>query len=61
MGFEVTKRQFELLAVEKLTDAELLLENRRWSNAYYLVGYAVELACASQKALRQRRFRTRRS
>lgn len=44
VGFEIPKAEFERLALEKLDDAELLLANRRWSNAYYLVGYAVELA-----------------
>lgn len=33
----------EILANEKLKDAECLLENKRYDGAYYLAGYAVEL------------------
>lgn len=44
MGFEVSRTEFQTLALEKLSDATHLFENRRWSNAYYLAGYAVELA-----------------
>jgi len=32
------------LAEEKLADAKHLLADGRWANAYYLAGYAVELA-----------------
>jgi HEPN domain-containing protein len=32
------------LAEEKLADAKHLLADGRWGNAYYLAGYAVELA-----------------
>lgn len=44
MGFEITKAEFQELARNKLADAELLLREQRWSSAYYLSGYAVELA-----------------
>lgn len=44
MGFDITKKEFEALAIEKLADAELLLKEKRWSSAYYLSGYAVECA-----------------
>ena len=32
------------LAIAKVHDAELLFQNRRYSNAYYLFGYGIELA-----------------
>ncbi len=32
------------LAVERLADAQVLLDNGRWSGAYYVCGYAVECA-----------------
>lgn len=44
MGFELTKAQLEALAQEKLDDAKILLGKSKWSNAYYLGGYAVEMA-----------------
>jgi HEPN domain-containing protein len=44
LGFEITKAQFEALAQEKLDDAKILLAQKRWSNAYYLGGYSVEMA-----------------
>ncbi len=42
----------QALAHSKLQDALLLFQNRRFSNAYYLGGYAVELglkACISKR------------
>ena len=44
MGTEVAKTALEALAQEKLDDAAALTADGRWSNAYYLAGYAVELA-----------------
>ena len=44
MGFEVAKAELEALAQEKLDDAVALIADSRWSNGYYLAGYAVELA-----------------
>jgi hypothetical protein len=44
LGFELTKAQLEALAQEKLDDAKILLGQKKWSNAYYLGGYAVEMA-----------------
>ncbi|MBA4748235.1 MAG: HEPN domain-containing protein [Sphingopyxis sp.] len=44
--------QFQKLAELRLNDAELLLANERFSSAYYLAGYAVELglkACISKQ------------
>jgi HEPN domain-containing protein len=44
VGSEVAKAELEALAQEKLDDAAALVANSRWSNGYYLAGYAVELA-----------------
>lgn len=49
-----TASELRLVAEEKLADAALLLENERWSNAYYLFGYAVEVAL---KVVVAKRFR----
>ncbi|GLS28786.1 HEPN domain-containing protein [Neomesorhizobium albiziae] len=38
----------QALAKAKLRDAELLFQNERYSNAYYLFGYAVEIAIKSR-------------
>jgi hypothetical protein len=40
----ITKADLEALATIRLEDAELLLQQGRPSSAYYLAGYAVELA-----------------
>jgi len=40
----MTKADLERLALLRLDDALLLIEENRYSAAYYLVGYAVELA-----------------
>ena len=40
----ITKNDLEKLAVIRLEDADLLLRNGRASSAYYLAGYALELA-----------------
>ena len=40
----ISKHQLQLLAEEKAHDAVLLLRHSRFSNAYYLSGYAIELA-----------------
>lgn len=39
-----TKRDLEILADLRLADSVLLLNAERYSSAYYLAGYAVELA-----------------
>jgi HEPN domain-containing protein len=44
VGLEVAKPELEALANEKLDDATTLIAGGRWSNGYYLAGYAVELA-----------------
>ncbi len=38
----MNRTELRLLAEERLADAELLLVNRRYGAAYYMVGYAVE-------------------
>ncbi len=39
-----TRAEFPQLADERLDEAKALLDLGKWSGAYYLVGYAVELA-----------------
>ena len=39
----INKTELIKLAEAKARDAHLLLQNERYSNAYYLVGYAVEI------------------
>jgi HEPN domain-containing protein len=40
----MTRVDLQQLADEKLSDAQILFSAKSWSNAYYLAGYAVELA-----------------
>jgi hypothetical protein len=40
----LNRTDFQLLADERLVDAQTLLAAQRWSGAYYLTGYAVERA-----------------
>jgi hypothetical protein len=44
LAFEIARADLQRLADEKLSDAEILFNAKSWSNAYYLAGYAVELA-----------------
>ena len=39
-----TKAEFQVLAEERLVEAKALLDLEKWDGAYYLAGYAVELA-----------------
>lgn len=39
-----TRSDFQQLAEERLIEAKLLLDLGKWDGAYYLAGYAVELA-----------------
>ena len=39
-----TKAEFEVLAEQRLLEAKALLDLEKWDGAYYLAGYAVELA-----------------
>jgi HEPN domain-containing protein len=50
----IHKNELTRLAEEKAADAKLLLEHGRYSNAYYLAGYAVEIGL---KAVISREFR----
>jgi len=43
MGPGLKRSDLQAYAQAKIDDAALLLANRRYSNAYYLAGYAVEL------------------
>ncbi|MDP3896922.1 MAG: hypothetical protein Q8Q62_09625 [Mesorhizobium sp.] len=40
----------QAIAIEKLNDAELLFSNARYSNSYYLFGYAAEIAIKARIA-----------
>ncbi|MBO3760788.1 HEPN domain-containing protein [Ciceribacter sp. L1K23] len=44
------RAELQRIAVEKLDDAELLFRHGRYSNAYYLFGYAVEIALKARLA-----------
>ncbi len=39
-----TKAEFQALAEERLLEAKALLDVEKWDGAYYMAGYAVELA-----------------
>lgn len=41
---EVSKSDLEALSALRLQEAKLLLDNKKYSGAYYLAGYSVELA-----------------
>lgn len=50
----VKKAEFQQLAEQRLTEAKVLLDSQLWDGAYYLAGYAVELAlkaCIIRKLL----------
>ncbi len=47
MPYGLKRSDLQLLAQAKLEDAKLLLQERRFSNAYYLAGYAVEFGLKS--------------
>lgn len=42
------RTQLQAIANAKLQDAELLFQHERYSNAYYLFGYAAEIAIKSR-------------
>lgn len=53
--FDLTRKDFQKLALSRIADAECLLRNRRYAGAYYLAGYAVECglkACISKQTRR---------
>jgi HEPN domain-containing protein len=39
-----TRAEFQEMAGRRLEEAKVLLDQGRWDGAYYLAGYAVELA-----------------
>lgn len=43
MGLGLKRSDLRAVAQAKLDDSLLLIENRRFSNAYYLSGYAIEI------------------
>ncbi|MFM9845943.1 MAG: HEPN domain-containing protein [Hyphomicrobiaceae bacterium] len=46
------RNDLQAIARSKLSDAQLLLQHGRWSNSYYLSGYAVEIglkACIAKQ------------
>ena len=54
MPFGLKRTDLQKIAQAKLDDAVLLYDNRRFSNAYYLAGYAVEIglkACTARSIL----------
>ena len=44
MSSAISKIELQAIARERLGDAQALLRESRWSAAYYLAGYAIELA-----------------
>jgi HEPN domain-containing protein len=44
MAFGMKKADLQAISQTKIDDAVLLFENGRYSNAYYLSGYAIEIA-----------------
>lgn len=40
----MNRAELQRLAQERISDARVLLDARRWPAAYYLAGYAVECA-----------------
>jgi hypothetical protein len=44
MGLGLRRSDLQAVAQAKIDDASLLAQNNRFSNAYYLAGYAVEIA-----------------
>lgn len=43
MALGLTRQNLQCIAQAKIDDAQLLLQSRRFSNAYYLSGYAIEM------------------
>ena len=48
---QLPRQTLKNLASAKKADAQLLFEHKRYSNSYYLYGYAIELALKSVVAL----------
>jgi AbiV family abortive infection protein len=52
MGLGMKRATLQAIAQAKLDDAQLLLQHRRYSNAYYLAGFAAEIglkACIAKQ------------
>jgi HEPN domain-containing protein len=52
MGLGLKRADLQAIAKSKLEDAILLVENKRFSSAYYLSGYAIEIglkACIAKQ------------
>jgi hypothetical protein len=52
MALALKRTDLQVLAQSKLDDAIVLLQNQRFSNAYYLAGYAIEIglkACIAKQ------------
>jgi len=52
----VNRKNFQTLALERLSDAEALLNARKYSGAYYLAGYSIECALKACIARQSKRY-----
>lgn len=52
----MNRAEFQELAVIRLNDAKILLDNHRYDGAYYLTGYVVESALKACIANRTREY-----
>lgn len=50
-----TKAEFQELAELRLEEARVLLDQGKWDGAYYLAGYAVELALKA-RIIKEKRY-----
>ncbi|HUT98202.1 MAG TPA: HEPN domain-containing protein [bacterium] len=55
MGTLLMSSDLKQMALDRVRDAQILLEARRYVGAYYLIGYAVECALKAVIAKRTRR------
>lgn len=51
MSYGIKRFDLQALAEAKFADASLLYQHRRFSNAYYLSGYAIEIALKASVAI----------
>jgi HEPN domain-containing protein len=52
----VKRKDLQVLAETRLTEAQVLFQNRKFDGAYYLAGYAIECAIKACVARNTRRF-----
>jgi len=52
----VNRRDLQNIALTRLKEVEVLLENRQYSGAYYLSGYVIECALKACIAKQTRKF-----